>query len=108
MVFGGNWAQTDSIIFTIKLKIPPIYDIFIAWRIKMNFEFVQSSKEILGGVPVFSGTRVPIQNLLDYLEAGDSIDLFLEDFPTVKKDQAIQALKFAKVKIMEFVHENIA
>ena len=74
----------------------------------MNYEFVQSSKEILGGIPVFSGTRVPIQNLLDYLEAGDSIDLFLEDFPTVKKDQAIQALEFAKVKIMEFVHENIA
>jgi uncharacterized protein (DUF433 family) len=66
---------------------------------KMNYEFVQCSKDIVGGVPVFSGTRVPIQNMLDYLEAGDSIDLFLEDFPTVKKDQAIQALEVAKVKI---------
>jgi uncharacterized protein (DUF433 family) len=90
------------------LKIPTIYDIFIAWRIKMNYEFVQCSKEILGGVPVFSGTRVPIQNMIDYLEAGDSIDIFLEDFPTVKKGQAIQALEFARAKIMEFVHENIA
>ena len=58
----------------------------------MNNEFVQCSKDILGGVPVFTGTRVPIQNMIDYLEAGDSIDIFLEDFPTVKKDQAIWAL----------------
>ena len=55
----------------------------------MNNEFVQCSKDILGGVPVFTGTRVPIQNMIDYLEAGDSIDTFLEDFPTVKKEQAI-------------------
>ena len=40
----------------------------------MNNEFVQSSKDILGGVPVFTGTRVPIQNMIDYLEAGDSIE----------------------------------
>jgi uncharacterized protein (DUF433 family) len=75
---------------------------------KMNYEFVQCSKEVLGGVPVFSGTRVPIQNMIDYLEAGDSIDIFLEDFPTVKKNQTIQALEFAKAIITEFVHENIA
>ena len=62
----------------------------------MNYEFVQSSKDILGGVPVFTGTRVPIQNMIDYLEAGDSIDTFLEDFPTVKRDQAIWALEYAK------------
>jgi uncharacterized protein (DUF433 family) len=71
------------------LKIPTLYDIVIIWRQKMNNEFVQCSKDILGGVPVFTGTRVPIQNMIDYLEAGDSIDTFLEDFPTVKKEQAI-------------------
>ena len=76
--------------------------------IKMNNEFVQRSKDILGGVPVFTGTRVPIQNLIDYLEAGDFIDTFLEDFPTVKKEQAIRALEFAKIKILEFAYENIA
>ncbi len=75
---------------------------------KTNYEFVQCSKEVLGGVPVFSGTRVPIQNMIDYLEAGDSINIFLEDFPTVKKEQAIQALEFTKAIITEFVHENIA
>jgi uncharacterized protein (DUF433 family) len=75
---------------------------------KKNNEFMQCSKDILGGVPVFRGTRVPIQNMIDYLEAGDSIDTFLEDFPTVKKEQAIWALEFAKIKILEFAYENIA
>ena len=81
--------------------------LFYIWSKKMNNEFVQRSKDILGGVPVFTGTRVPIQNLIDYLEAGDSIDTFLEDFPTVKKEQAIRALEFAKIKILEFAYENI-
>lgn len=57
---------------------------------------MQYSKDVLGGVPVFKDTRVPVQNMIDYLEAGDSIDAFLEDFPTVKRDQAIRALRFAK------------
>jgi uncharacterized protein (DUF433 family) len=82
--------------------------IFLIWRLKMNNDFMQCSKDILGGVPVFTGTRVPIQNMIDYLEAGDSIDTFLEDFPTVEKEQAIRALEFAKIKILEFAHENIA
>lgn len=60
----------------------------------MNNEFMQQSKNILGGVPVFKGTRVPIKNMIDYLEAGDSIDVFLNDFPTVKKTQAIRALEY--------------
>ncbi len=74
----------------------------------MGNECMQCSKDILGGVPVFTGTRVPIQNMIDYLEAGDPIDTFLEDFPTVKKDQAICVLEFARTKILEFAHENIA
>lgn len=73
----------------------------------MKNKFVQRSKDILGGVPVFTGTRVPIQNMIDYLEAGDSIDAFLEDFPTVKKEEATRALEFAKIKILEFTDENI-
>jgi uncharacterized protein (DUF433 family) len=50
----------------------------------------------MGGTPVFVGTRVPFQTLLDYLEAGDSLDLFLDHFPTVKRDQAVAALEQAK------------
>jgi uncharacterized protein (DUF433 family) len=47
--------------------------------------------EIMSGAPCFAGTRVPIQNLIDYLEGGDSIDEFLEDFPTVSRQQVISS-----------------
>jgi uncharacterized protein (DUF433 family) len=49
--------------------------------------------EIMHGTPVFAGTRVPIQTLFDYLEAGDSIDEFLDGFPTVKREQVVQLLE---------------
>ena len=54
----------------------------------------------MGGTPVFVGTRVPIQTLLDYLEAGESIDEFLEGFPTVKRDQVIAFLEEAKARMV--------
>jgi uncharacterized protein (DUF433 family) len=52
--------------------------------------------EILGGTPVFKGTRVPFQTLLDYLEGGETLDEFLDDFPTVTREAAIAALELAK------------
>ena len=52
---------------------------------------VHSDPSILGGTPVFVGTRVPLQNLMDYLEVGQSIDEFLEAFPTVTREQALAA-----------------
>jgi uncharacterized protein (DUF433 family) len=57
---------------------------------------VQSDPEILGGTPVFLGTRVPVKNLLDYLAAGDTLDQFLDDFPTVRREQAVAALELAR------------
>jgi uncharacterized protein (DUF433 family) len=57
---------------------------------------VSSDPQILGGTPVFAGTRVPIKNLIDYLAAGDSLDQFLDDFPSVKRAQAVAALELAK------------
>jgi uncharacterized protein (DUF433 family) len=57
---------------------------------------VHADPEILGGTPVFRGTRVPVKNLFDYLAAGDSLDQFLDDFPTVRRDQAVAALELAK------------
>ena len=57
---------------------------------------VHSDPEILGGTPVFRGTRVPVKNLLDYLAAGDSLDQFLDDFPTVSREQAVAALELAR------------
>ena len=57
---------------------------------------VQRSSKIMGGTPVFAGTRVPIQTLLDFLEAGDRLDDFLDEFPTVTREQAVAFLELAK------------
>jgi uncharacterized protein (DUF433 family) len=57
---------------------------------------VHSDPGILGGTPVFVGTRVPVQVLFDYLEAGDSLDRFLDQHPTVSREQAIAALEIAR------------
>ena len=56
---------------------------------------VHSDPEILGGMPVFVGTRVPLQNLIDYLAAGDSLEDFLRSFPTVGREQAVAAVECA-------------
>ena len=61
---------------------------------------VHSDPEILGGTPVFVGTRVPFQALLDYLEAGDSLYEFLTDFPSVTREQAVTALEQAKEALL--------
>lgn len=54
---------------------------------------IERDPEKLGGTPVFAGTRVPIKNLFDYLEGGDSLDVFLDDFPTVARAQALGVLE---------------
>lgn len=61
---------------------------------------VHSDPDILGGVPVFVGTRVPFQALMDYLEEGQSLGEFLADFPTVSQEQAIAALEEAKEALL--------
>ncbi len=61
-----------------------------------DHEVIHSDPEILGGTPVFVGTRVPVQTLLDYLEGGHPLAEFLDDFPTVAETQAIAALEQAK------------
>ena len=64
---------------------------------------VHSDPEILGGMPVFVGTRVPLQNLIDYLEGGESIEDFLDGFPSVKREQVIAVIEAAKIKMLESV-----
>jgi uncharacterized protein (DUF433 family) len=61
---------------------------------------VKIDPEIMSGAPCFAGTRVPIQNLIDYFEGGDSIDEFLEDFPSVRRDQVISFLEEAKESVL--------
>jgi uncharacterized protein (DUF433 family) len=65
----------------------------------MKTRLIVSNPEILGGTPVFAGTRVPIKNLTDCLEAGDSIDDFLDDFPSVSRAQVIAFLEEARAQL---------
>jgi uncharacterized protein (DUF433 family) len=69
----------------------------------MKRSVVSRDPEVMGGTPVFSGTRVPIQTFIEYLEAGDSIDQFLEGFPSVTREQVIAFLEEAKDKLVESV-----
>jgi uncharacterized protein (DUF433 family) len=64
---------------------------------------VSRDPKVMGGTPVFPGTRVPVQTLLDYLEAGDSIDDFLQGFPTVTRRQVIAFLEQAKDHLIKAV-----
>ena len=65
---------------------------------------IHSDPDILGGTPVFVGTRVPMKTLLDYLQAGDSLDEFLDHFPSVKRSQAIAALQLAKEMLTAYAN----
>jgi len=62
---------------------------------------IQRSPDILSGTPVFAGTRVPVKTLIEYLEAGDRLEDFLQDFPTVTREQAAAALKIAKEALLQ-------
>jgi uncharacterized protein (DUF433 family) len=62
---------------------------------------ISRDKDILGGTPVFKGTRVPVKTLWDYLKAGDTLNEFLEDFPSVKKDQAVLLIDSAQKSLMK-------
>ena len=77
----------------------------------MNQHIINIDPEILGGTPVFYGTRVPIKNLFDYLESGETIDYFLDDFEGVKKEQVLKVLEMSQ-KLIEtssnILHENFA
>ena len=64
---------------------------------------VSVNPAIMHGTPCFTGTRVPVQTLLDYIEEGDTLDSFLKDFSTVKRNQAIQFLELAKQQLIECV-----
>jgi len=66
----------------------------------MEKSAISRDPDVMGGTPVFSGTRVPAQTLLDYLEAGESIDDFLEGFPPVSREQVIAFLEQAKDRLV--------
>ncbi len=65
-----------------------------------NRNVVRSDPGVLGGTPVFAGTRVPVKSLFDYLEAGDTLDEFLRQFPSVKREHAVAALELARDTVL--------
>ena len=72
---------------------------------------INIDNEILGGTPVFDGTRVPIRNLFDYLETGESIGEFLDDFPSVRREQIVKLLQYSEqmtLQSSQILHENFA
>lgn len=73
------------------------------FQLMKNSGVVSRSPDVMGGTVVFTGTRVPVQTLLDYLEAGDSIDEFLAGFPSVTRAQVIEFLESAKDRLLETV-----
>lgn len=66
-------------------------------------QIITSSPDVMGGTPVFAGTRVPVQTLIDYIKGGDSIDDFLDGFPTVTKEQVIAFLEEAQQQMIKMV-----
>jgi uncharacterized protein (DUF433 family) len=66
----------------------------------IHHDLIESDPEKMGGTPVFLGTRVPIKNLFDYLEGGDSIEVFLDNSPTVEREQVIGVLELFKEKLL--------
>ena len=66
----------------------------------MSRHVVSCAPDVMGGTPVFAGTRVPVQTLIDYIEAGDSIDDFLKGFPSVTRDQVVAFLEEAKDRVI--------
>ncbi len=76
----------------------------------MNYGAINIDPETMGGTPVFTGTRVPVQALFDYIGTGETLDEFLENFPSVKKDYAIQVLIMASKTITteKILNENFA
>jgi uncharacterized protein (DUF433 family) len=69
---------------------------------------IQRSEEILGGTPVFAGTRVPVQTLMAYLEEGDTLGEFLDDFPAVSQDHAVKVLEKMKESLLAQEYESAA
>ena len=77
----------------------------------MEGHIINIDPEILGGTPVFNGTRVPIKNHFDYLESGESIDYFIDDFGAVQREQVIKLLQMSQRLIetsSNILHENLA
>ncbi len=69
-------------------------------------DVVACAPDVMSGTPVFRGTRVPVQTLVEHLEAGESLEVFLKDFPSVSREQAVQFLELAKDAVLAGIYEG--
>lgn len=76
----------------------------------MNYGPINIDPETMGGTPVFTGTRIPVQTLFDYIEGGDDLNEFLDDYPTISKEVAVEVLNMAKKTLTteKMLNENFA
>ncbi|MEP6987227.1 MAG: DUF433 domain-containing protein [Chloroflexota bacterium] len=72
----------------------------------MDTPLIYKGQDVMSGTPVFYGTRVPVQTLIDYITTGDTIEIFLEDFPTVSREQVVRFLEDAGHVMMAYANEN--
>lgn len=96
-LFRFAWSRTPQWSLRTRTVDPPLKNASTNWppgflEMAPLSQIVHCDPDILGGTPVFVGTRVPVQSLFDYLEGGDTLDEFLHQFPSVKREQAIAAL----------------
>jgi uncharacterized protein (DUF433 family) len=98
VVVPPPWERQEAGLRSRWQRLRVCEDGLEGYDLSMNNEHptVSCSPEVMGGTPVFSGTRVPVQTVLDYLEAGETIDDFLEGFPSVRREQVIAFLEEAK------------
>ena len=80
-----------------------IFRAIIEYHRPMNKRIITSSPDVMGGAPVFAGTRVPVQTFIDFIKGGESIDDFLDGFPTVAREQVIAFLEEAKEQMITMV-----
>ena len=80
-----------------------IFGAFFEYHKLMSKQIITSSSDIMGGAPVFAGTRVPVQTFIDYIKGGESIDDFLDGFPTVTREQIVAFLEEAKEQMIKMV-----
>lgn len=101
IAWGGK--QSDASYSNKPVRIWNIW----GYRFTMSSEdlkgIIHSDPEMMGGTPVFVGTRVPLQNLIDSLEGGESIEDFLDGFPSVKREQVIAVIEAGKLRMLETV-----
>lgn len=86
------------------MKLPRGGRLVPFWEKSMQSPRIVSDPDVVGGTPVFVGTRVPVRILFEHLEAGDSLEVFLLDFPSVSRELAIQVLEDARVALVDDAH----